>query len=151
VVRRQRPIDSACQCSGLHRAYPHHTDPVGACRLHNRTRFRRPIEELQRAGRVEEIGDALHCRRGGTFAEQPDDRVRVADAGQTPGADQPLTDEPLEDRPNIGDKGVVDRHAAGAIGLARDVLRIRHHVRMQKEQVEPRQAQPLEAAFDRLP
>jgi hypothetical protein len=59
-------------------------------------RFRRPVEKLQRARRVEQIGDALHRHRSRPFAEQPDDRVRVAYAGQTPGADQALADELLE-------------------------------------------------------
>ncbi len=36
-------------------------------------------------------------------------------------------------------------------GPARGVLRIRHQIGMQEEKVEPRQAQPFEAAFDRLP
>jgi hypothetical protein len=82
----------------------------------------------------------LHRRRSGTFAEQFDDRVRVADTGQTPRADHPLTDEALKDRPDIGDKGVIGRHAARAVGPTRDVLRVRDHIRVQEEQSEPRQA-----------
>src|SRR5271169_3889076 len=125
--------------------------PIGARRRHHRARFRRSIEKLQRAGRVEQIGDALHRRWSGAFAEQPDDRVRMPDPGQTPGADQALSDELFEDGSDIGDKGLVERHAAGGVGPARDVLRIGHDIRMKEEQVEPRQAQPLEAAFDRSP
>ena len=112
--------------------------------------FAGPSKKLQRAGRVEQIGDALHRRRSRASAQDPDDRVRVTDACYTPGADQPLANQLFKSGPNLGDKGVVWGHAVGGVGPARDMPGIRHHVRMEEEQVEPRQAQSLQAAFDRL-
>ena len=53
VVVGQWPINSAGQRPGLHRADAHHADPVSPRRGHDRARFRRPVEELQPARRIQ--------------------------------------------------------------------------------------------------
>jgi hypothetical protein len=87
----------------------------------------------------------MHC----TAAGAADDRVRMADAGEAPGADDALADEALEHRPDMVDKGRVWGHAGGGVGPAGQMRRVGHDVRVQEKHIEPRQAQPLEASLDR--
>ena len=75
----------------------------------------------------------------------------MTDPGQPPSSDQTLGDQPLEKRTHLVDEGLVQGHPAGGIGPARDVVRVRDDIRMQKEQIEPRQPQTLETCFNRLP
>ena len=111
--------------------------------------FAGPSKNFSPPGEFEQIGDALHRRRRRIFAEQPDDRVRMADAGQAPGGDQPFADETLEDRADMIDKGRVEGHPACRIGPGRKMVRIGYDIRMQEEQIEMLQAQPVQARFDR--
>ena len=71
MVVRQRAVDRRGQRAGLHRADAHDADAVGARRRHHRARLRRPVEELQPAGRVQQVGDALHGGRGRALVQQP--------------------------------------------------------------------------------
>ena len=76
----------------------------------------------------------------------------MADAGQTPGADQTLGDEALEQRTHLPDEHRIGRHPAGGVGRpARDEAFVRHDIGMQEEQVEPGQTQALQAPLDGLP
>ena len=109
-----------------------------------------PFEEFQAAGRVQQVGDALHGGRRRVLAEQADDGVGMADAGQAPGADQSFGDETFEQRADLRGENGVRRHARGGVARgAGDEGRIRHHVGVQEEHIELRQAQPLQAGFDR--
>src|SRR5215813_11295514 len=73
----------------------------------------------------------------------------MAYAGQTPGTDQALADQSLQDRADMLDKSRIERHAASSVGPLCSVLLIGHHIRMEKEQTEPRQLQASKAPFDR--
>jgi hypothetical protein len=100
----------------------------------------------------EQVGDALHGRRCGTFAQHLDDGVGMADAGQAPGADQALGDKALEERPHVFDEDGIGSHPDGGIAAcAADEALVGDDIGMQEEQVEPRQAQALPARFDGLP
>src|ERR1044071_1157912 len=46
-------------------------------------------------------------------------------------------------------KGAVKRHALGGVGPPDDVISVGHDIRMQKEQIEPRQSQSFQTALDR--
>src|SRR5215471_4913867 len=74
----------------------------------------------------------------------------MAYAGQTPSTDQALADQPLEDRADLLDKSRIKSHAASSVGPLCPVVLIGHHIRMEKEQIEPRQLQASKAPFDRL-
>src|SRR6516162_3150719 len=74
----------------------------------------------------------------------------MAYAGQTPGTDQALADQSLQYRADIFDKCRIDSHAASSVGPLCPVVLIGHHIRVEKEQIEPRQSQAPEAPFDRL-
>ena len=93
----------------------------------------------------------MHCTAAGAgcLAEQPDDHVRMADAGQAPRADQSLGDQPFKNRADMFDKRSVKRHPHGGGGPSRTVVRIGYDIRMQEEQIEPIEAQPAQASFDR--
>ena len=118
-------------------------------RLHHRARLCRSVEEFEPTRRVEQIGDALHRRGRRGLAEQPDDRVRMADAGQAPRANQSLGDEPFKNRADMFDKRSVKRHPHGGGGPSRAVVRIGYDIRMQEEQIEPVEVQPTQASLDR--
>jgi hypothetical protein len=120
-----------------------------ARRRHHRPRLRWPVEELQPAGRVQQVGDALNGGRRRAFLQQPDDGVGMADAGQPPGADQPLGHQPLEHRTDMRDEGRVGGHADGGVAPSGCEGLVRHDIGMQEEHVEPRHAQALQAALDR--
>src|SRR5690349_21615552 len=47
------------------------------------------------------------------------------------------------------DKGAVKRHALGGVGSPGDVISVGYDIRMQKEQIEPRQLQSFQTVFDR--
>ena len=108
-----------------------------------------PSKNLRPPGEFEQIGDALHRRRRRRFANQPDDRVRMADTGQPPGADQALAHQPLEHRADMGDEGRISDHPLGGAGPLHNMVRIGYDIRMQEEQIEPLEAQPAQAARDR--
>src|SRR5215471_13524135 len=74
----------------------------------------------------------------------------MAYAGQTPSTDQALADQPLEDRADLLDKSRIKSHAASSVGPLCPVVLIGHHIRMEKEQIEPRQLHASKAPFDRL-
>src|SRR4051794_14291692 len=73
----------------------------------------------------------------------------MADAGQPPGPDQSLGNQPLEHRADVCDEDRVGSHAAGGVAPSEHERLVRHDVGVQEEQVEPRQAQALQAGFDR--
>jgi hypothetical protein len=63
----------------------------------------------------------------------------------------PFVNQPLERRPDVVDKRSVQRHALGGIGPAGDVIGVGNDIRVQEEEIEPRQPQPSQTALDRTP
>ena len=101
-----------------------------------------PSKNFSAPGEFEQIGDALHRRRCGGVADKPNDRVGMADAGHSPGADQPLGDQLVKDRADMRGKRLVERHPRGGVGPTFTMDRIGHDIGMQEEQIEMRQSQP---------
>ena len=100
--------------------------------------FAGPSKNFRPPGEIEQVGDALHRGRRRAFAQQLDDRVGMADAGQAPGADQALVDKALEQRAHMRSTKIgVGRHTAGGVRAgAGDEALVRDDVGMQEEQVE---------------
>src|SRR5215468_5659624 len=74
----------------------------------------------------------------------------MAYAGQTPGTDQALADQSLQDRADMLDKSRIESHAASSVGPLCPVVLIGYDIRVEKEEIEPRQLQASKTPFDRL-
>ena len=86
------------------------------------SRGRGPVTGMQQvAGGVQQVRHALGDRRGPAVAERLDDRVRLVDGGDPPGADPAPADEIFERRPDGFGEQAGGGHPGGARrGLCHD-------------------------------
>src|SRR3954465_10051856 len=102
MIRRQFTVDRGGQSPGLYRTDAHHADIVDTRCGHDLSWLGRTIEELQPTGGIHQIGETLYSRGLRVLSQDFDDRIRMADARQAPGADQPLGLQSLECRTDMG-------------------------------------------------
>jgi len=149
MIGRQRPVDRCGERAGLHRADAHDAHAVCPRCGHHLPRFSVPVEEFEATRRVEQICDALYCCRCRAFTEKLDDRIGMADARQSPCADDAFADQLLEHPPDILNKCGIKRHARGAVTSASNVGSILHNIRVLEEQVEAVRAEPGAGALEK--